>query len=81
MPVVGFAYRFIKICIKVYNFASPTKALIFGIKRIFIDCTPPAIKYLLLCAEILACGETACFTGDPNFVVDSFECYTAIVEI
>lgn len=45
-----------------------------------IDSTPPVIKYLLLCAGAIACGGAACVTGDPNFAVGAFECWSAIVE-
>ena len=80
VPVVGSAYGFTKTCVRVYNATSPTKALIAGVKGVVIDCTPPVIKYPLLCAGVVACGGAACFTGDPNFVVGAFECCGAIVE-
>lgn len=37
-------------------------------KDILIDCTPPVVKYPLLCAGALACGGAACLTGDPIFL-------------
>ena len=80
VPVAGSAYGFTRTCINVYNATSPTKALIAGVKGIVIDCTPPVIKYPLLCAGAIACGGAVCFTGDPNFVVGAFECCSAIVE-
>jgi len=57
--VVGLIYRFTKTCINVYNSTSPTKALIAKAKRLVIDCTPPTIKYPLLCAGALACRALA----------------------
>lgn len=80
VPVAGSAYGFARTCVKVYNATNPTKALIVGVKGIVIDCTPPVIKYPLLCAGALACGGAACVTGDPNFVIGAFECFSAIVE-
>lgn len=55
VPIVGSAYGFTRTCVKVYNLTSPTKALIVGAKGIIIDCTPPVIKYPLLCARAIAC--------------------------
>jgi hypothetical protein len=69
VPVAGSAYGFARTCYKVYNSTSPTKALVAGVKGIVLDCTPPVIKYPLLCAGALACGGAACLTGDPNFAV------------
>ena len=80
VPVASLAYGFARICIKVYSATSPTKALIVRVKGIVIDCTPPVIKYPLLCAGAITCGGAACVTGDPNFVVGAFECCIAIVE-
>lgn len=80
VPVAGSAYGFARTCVKVYNATSPTKALVAGVKGIVIDCTPPVIKYPLLCAGAVACGGAACVTGDPNFAVGAFECCSAIVE-
>ena len=80
VPVAGSAYGFCKTCFKMYNATSPTKALVAGVKGLLIDCTPPVIKYPLLCAGAIACGGAACVTGDPNFAVGAFECCSAIVE-
>ena len=80
VPAAGSAYGFAKTCIRVYNSKTPSGAIVAGVKGIVIDCTPPVIKYPLLCAGALACGGAACVTGDPNFAVGAFECCTAIVE-
>ena len=55
----GIAYGFAQTCFRVYNAASPTKALIAGVKGIIIDCTPPVIKYPLLCAGALSMWKPA----------------------
>ena len=57
VPVAGSAYGLVRTCVKVYNATSPTKALIAGVKGIVIDCTPPVIKYPLLCAGALLVVE------------------------
>ena len=80
VPVASSAYGFTKICIKVYNATTPSKAIVARVKGIVIDCTPPVIKYPLLCAGVVACSGAACTTGDLNFAVRAFECCNAIVE-
>ena len=80
VPVAGSAYGSARTCVRVYNATSPSKAIVAGVKGIVIDCSPPVVKYPLLCAGAVACGGAACFTGDPNFAVGAFECCSAIVE-
>ena len=80
VPVAGSAYGFARTCVRVYNATTLTKALIAGAKGIVIDCTPPVIKYLLLCSGAILYGGAAVVTGDPNFAVGVFECCNAIVE-
>ena len=79
VPVVGSAYGFSKTCIQVYNATSPQGKLIAGDKGIIIDCTPPVVKYPLLCAAVAACAAGATVTGDPSFIVGAIECCSAIV--
>lgn len=73
LPVAGSAYRFTKTYVKIYNAASPPKALVAEIKRIKVEYTPPVIKYPLLWVEVIACGRSACVIGDPNFAVGAFK--------
>jgi hypothetical protein len=67
VPIAGSVFGFTKTCVNVYSATSPTKALIAGVKGIVIDCTPPVIKYPLLCVGAITCGGCAFVTGDPNF--------------
>jgi hypothetical protein len=80
VPVAGSAFGFVKTCGSVYTATSPTKAVIAGVKGIVIDCTPPYIRYPLLCAGALTCGGCTLVTGDPNFVVGFLECCSEIVK-
>lgn len=80
VPVAGSAYGFAKTCVKVYKARSPAKTLVPGAKRIVIDYTPTVIKYPILCARAIACGGAAYVTDNPNFTIEAFECYSAIVE-
>lgn len=80
VPVISSAYGFVTICKNVYNATSPTKAVIAGVKGIVIDCTPTVIKYTLLCAAAFACLGGACYTGDVNFYVGAFKCFSSILK-
>lgn len=80
IPVVGSAYGFGKTCIEVYKSSSPSGAVVTGVKGVVINCTPPVIKYPVLCATLIACGGAACFTGDPNFAVGAIECAAEIIK-
>jgi uncharacterized membrane protein YccC len=80
IPVVGSAFGFVKTCGRVYSATSPTKAVIAGVTGVIVDCTPPVIKYPLLCAGAITCGGCALVTGDPNFLIGALECCSGIVE-
>ena len=80
VPVVGSAYGFGKTCMQVYSASTPSKAIVAGVKGVVVNCTPPIIKYPVLCAAMLACGGAACVTGDPNFAFGAIECATEIVK-
>ena len=80
VTVVGSVYGFGKTCIQVYNSTTPTGKIVAGVKGLIIDCTPPVVKYPLLCAATAACAVDAIFTSDPGYVVSAVECCTAIVK-
>lgn len=63
-PVVGSVYGFTKTAMKVYNCKTPSGAVLTSAKGIVIDCTPPIIKYPLLCGAMAACGAAAITTGN-----------------
>lgn len=80
VPVVGSIYGFTKSCVEIYNSSSPTKAVISGVKCILVNCTPPAVKYPLLCSAALTCAGGAVLTGDPGFIVGTIDCCNSIIK-
>jgi hypothetical protein len=80
VPVIHSAYGLGKTCIRVYSATSPSQALIQGAKGLVIDCTPPVIKYPLLCLGAVVCSGCTVFTGDPSFLIGALECCSAIVD-
>lgn len=68
VPYVGSAYGFVKTCNKVYNATSPVDAALTGAKSIVLDCSPPIIKYPILCSALVACS-VACITTAGNPLV------------
>jgi hypothetical protein len=80
-PVIGSAASFIDTAQKVYKSTSPSAEAITACKGIIIDCTPPAVKYPLLCTA-LACTGIACLAtgGNPLAVSAAVSLGECIVE-
>lgn len=70
-PVIGSCYGFATTAIKVYNTTTPAGAIKTAAKGVLIDCTPPAIKYPVLCATLIACGVASFVTGGNPLVVSA----------
>lgn len=71
VPYVSSAYNFAKTCNKVYNSTTPVGALTEGAKGILIDCTPPVIKYPVLCSALAACCVASVCTGGNPLAVSA----------
>lgn len=52
-PVIGSCYGFSTTAIKVYNSTTPSGAIKTAAKGVILDCTPPVVKYPVLCAALL----------------------------
>lgn len=52
-----------------YNSTTFAGAIKTAVKNIIIDCTPPIIKYPLLCAALATCHVTTFATGGNSLVV------------
>ncbi len=63
--VVGSIHGFYRTTSKVYDFTSPGGAVKETVKGLVLDCTPPTIKYPVLCASLLTTGA-ACVVTDSN---------------
>jgi hypothetical protein len=62
-PVIGSVYGFYRTARKVYDAATPAGAIKQAVKGIVIDCTPPHIKYPILCASLATTGLACVITG------------------
>lgn len=70
-PVIGSCYGFATTAVKVYNTTTPSGAIKTAVKGVVIDCTPPAIKYPVLCAAFATCGVASFVTGGNPLVVSA----------
>ena len=52
--IVGSAFGLVKTSFRVYNASTPVNAVCEAVKGVLIDCSPPVIKYPLLCGYLLA---------------------------
>lgn len=79
-PVVGTTFGFVKTAKRVYNCTSPLKAVKVGVKSVVIDCTPPVIKYPVLCSALFVCAASTFYTGNPNLACGAIKCAEIIIE-
>lgn len=70
-PVIGSCYGFATTAIKVYNSTTPSRAVKAAVKGLVLDCTPPAIKYPVLCAALAGCCVASVATGGNPLVVSA----------
>jgi hypothetical protein len=71
IPLVGSVYGLGKTSLEVYSASSPTEAIKTGLIGVFVNCTPPAIKYPILCAHLAGCAAVTVSTGGNPIAVAS----------
>jgi len=71
VPYLGAAYTLTKTALDVYNTTSPSGALTMGVKKIVLNCTPPVIKYPVLCTALVACGAGCIATGGNPLMISA----------
>jgi hypothetical protein len=80
-PVIGSCYGFALTAVKVYNSSTPSGAIKTAVKGIVLDCTPPVIKYPILCTALAACCIASVTTsGNPLAVSAAVTVGECIVE-
>ena len=62
-PILGSCYGLVKTSINIYTASSPVEAVQTGIIGAFVNCTPPVIKYPILCAHLVVSAITTVSTG------------------
>ena len=79
-PVAGTTFGIIRTAKKVYNCTSPMEAIKTGVKSVVINCTPPVVKYPVLCSAMLICAISTVYTGNPNLACGTIKCAEIIIE-
>ena len=80
-PIVGSVYDLLKTLYEVYNAYSPGEAVCLAGQGILLNCTPPYIKYPLLCAYLAASGAvTVASGGNPIAIAGTVNATRLIVE-
>ena len=71
-PVVGSVYGFYKTASRVCDSTSPAGAVKEAVKGLVIDCTPPTVKYPVLCASLLTTNVACLATGGNPLAISCF---------
>lgn len=80
VPIVGSAYGLVKCSIKMYNASSPIDAVCQGISSVVIDCSPPVVKYPILCSYLIASSAVAVISGNPLAIASTVNTARMIIE-
>jgi hypothetical protein len=71
IPIVGSLYGLVKTSMNVYTSTSPIEAVQNGLVGVFLNCTPPAIKYPILCSYLLGSAVVTVSTGGNPVAISS----------
>ena len=71
VPILGSCYGLLKTSINVYSSSSPVEAVQTGIIGIFVNCTPPVIKYPILCAHLAGSAVVTIASGGNPIAISS----------
>ena len=80
-PIVGSAFGLVKTSLRVYNASTPVNAVCEALKGVLIDCSPPVIKYPLLCGYLIASITVSVATGgNPLAISGTLNTVRLIIE-
>ena len=80
-PIVGSAFGLVKTSLHVYNATTPVRSVREAFRGVIIDCSPPIVKYPLLCAYLLASGTvTIASGGNPLAISGTLNAIRLIVK-
>ena len=71
IPIVGSCYGLAKTSVNIYTASSPVEAVQIGLIGVFLNCTPPVIKYPVLCAHLMVSGIATVSTGGNPLAIAS----------
>ena len=81
IPVLSAFSNLAETSAKVYNCTSPGKAIAIAIAvtDVAINCTPPGVKYPLLCAALAECCAATYVSGGNPLAVTETTCMTELI--
>ena len=71
IPIVGSVYGLVTTSMSVYTATSPVEAVEKGLVGVFVNCTPPEIKYPILCGYLFGSGIVTVSTGGNPIAISS----------
>ena len=81
VPIVGSCYGLVKTSMSVYTSSSPLEAVKNGLVGVVVNCTPPAVKYPILCAHLLGSAVVTASTGcNPVAVASTINAARLIID-
>lgn len=79
IPVLSAFSTLAETSAKVYNCTSPGKAIAIAVTDVAINCTPPGVKYPLLCATLAGCCAATYVSGGNPLAVTATTCMTELI--
>ena len=80
-PIVGSAYGLVMTSMDVYTSTSPIEAVEKGLVGVFVNCTPPVIKYPVLCGYLFGSAVVTVSTGgNPVAITGTINAMRLIIQ-
>lgn len=70
-PILGSCYGLVKTSLDVFTASSPTEAVKNGVIGVFVNYTPPVIKYPILCVHLLGSAAVTVSSGGNPIAIAS----------
>ena len=71
VPILGGCCGLVKTSMDVYSAASPVEAVKTGIIGVFVNCTPPVLKYPILCGHLAVSAIVTISSGGNPLAIAS----------
>ena len=80
-PITGSVYGLVKTSIRVYEASTPVNTACEAFSGVLLDCSPPIVKYPLLCAYLMALEDIRVSTGGNSLAIfDTLNVVQLIIE-
>ena len=80
IPIVGSCFGLYRTASKVYNTTNPVDAIQTGLVGIFVECSPPVIKFPLLCTYLLGSAVVSASTCSPIAISNTVNAARLLIE-